>query len=184
MAISSDIQAAVILHPGPISDDEINGKLVFFILIGGNIKTSKIFDKLYLVSLQRSRFLLPYWEPKLTIFSHQKGWSKLKKNCLQNLRWETVLSKYEYVQCSLQIVNGFVSDWELCETIPWRYAWMDCAVQWWWWSYCEECKRGASRHVELVYQTCEVKVRICTSIMYWNRMWKIIWSLLIWLRKD
>lgn len=28
LAISSDIQAAVILHPGPIKEEELNGKLV------------------------------------------------------------------------------------------------------------------------------------------------------------
>jgi len=33
LAISGDIQAAVILHPASISDDEINGKLAFFILV-------------------------------------------------------------------------------------------------------------------------------------------------------
>ena len=29
-SIDIDIQAAVLLHPGPITDEEYNGKLVFF----------------------------------------------------------------------------------------------------------------------------------------------------------
>ena len=87
LASSTDLQAAVLLHPGRITEDEINSKssicqahAKYMLQVACCLRCSgSLFQML--------RFLFQYWELRSTILPHLNDWNSLERSCQKNLRY-------------------------------------------------------------------------------------------------